>query len=69
METNQAKKLLVFKGDHGNFIGLRILNNILTFITLGFYYPWAKVSILKYLYGETEFQNHNFELITWFVLS
>lgn len=60
METNQAKKLLVFKGDHGNFIGLRILNNILTFITLGFYYPWAKVSILKYLYGETEFQNHNF---------
>ena len=60
METNQSKKLLSFKGDHGKFIGLRIGNNILTFLTLGLYYPWAKVSILKYLYGETEFQNHNF---------
>lgn len=60
MENTQFKKLLKFNGDHGRLIGLRIMNNILTVITLGFYYPWAKTAYLKYLYGETEFMESRF---------
>lgn len=60
MEEFTWKKLLKFNGNHGQFVGLRIANNLLTAITLGFYYPWAKVSILKYLYSETEFMQTRF---------
>lgn len=60
MEETTWKKLLKFNGSHGELVGLRIVNNILTAITLGFYYPWAKVSILKYLYSETEYMNTRF---------
>jgi uncharacterized membrane protein YjgN (DUF898 family) len=60
MEETTWKKLLKFNGSHGELVGLRIVNNILTAITLGFYYPWAKVSILKYLYSETEYMSTRF---------
>jgi uncharacterized membrane protein YjgN (DUF898 family) len=60
MENSSWKKSISFKGNDGKLIGLRIVNNILTVLTLGLYYPWAKVAVLKYLYGETSFQNHNF---------
>lgn len=60
MEETTWKKLLKFNGNHGQLVGLRIVNNILTAITLGFYYPWAKVSILKYLYSETEYMQTRF---------
>ena len=60
MEETTWKKLLKFYGSHGELVGLRIVNNILTAITLGFYYPWAKVSILKYLYSETEYMGTRF---------
>jgi uncharacterized membrane protein YjgN (DUF898 family) len=60
MEINTWKKSLKFHGSHGELVGLRILNNILKTITLGFYYPWAKVKELKYMYNETEFMNTRF---------
>jgi len=60
MENTQFKKLLKFNGDHAQLIGLRIMNNILTVISLGFYYPWAKTAYLKYIYGETEFMESRF---------
>jgi uncharacterized membrane protein YjgN (DUF898 family) len=60
MEETTWKNLLKFNGNHGQLVGLRIVNNILTAITLGFYYPWAKVSILKYLYSETEYMQTRF---------
>lgn len=60
MENTQFKKLLKFNGDHAQLIGLRIMNNILTVLSLGLYYPWAKTAYLKYLYGETEFMESRF---------
>lgn len=60
MENKEFKKLLKFNGDHSQLIGLRIINNLLTVLTLGFYYPWARASYLKYIYGETEFMNTSF---------
>jgi uncharacterized membrane protein YjgN (DUF898 family) len=59
-ENQQFKKLLKFKGDHGTLVGLRILNNILTVVTLGIYYPWARASVLKYMYAESEFMDSPF---------
>lgn len=60
MENTAFKKLLKFNGDHGQLIGLRILNNILISFTLGIYYPWARAAYLKYVYGETEYLGTRF---------
>lgn len=60
MENTEFKKLLKFHGDHGKLIGLRIMNNILTALTLGFYYPWARAAYLRYMYGETEYIDGRF---------
>lgn len=60
MEDKNWKKSLKFNGSHSELVGLRILNNILKALTLGFYYPWAKVAELKYMYNETEFMNTRF---------
>lgn len=60
MEFNHYKKLLKFNGDHGTLIGLRILNNLLKVVTLGIYYPWARASVLQYMYGESEFMGSRF---------
>ena len=63
METTgnrEFRKLLKFDGDHSTLVGLRILNNILKVITLGLYYPWARASILEYMYGETEYMGTRF---------
>lgn len=58
--STEWKKLVKFHGNHSQLIGLRIINNILTAITLGFYYPWAKVGTLKYYYSETEYMGTPF---------
>lgn len=44
-----------FYGDGAKYFGILIVNFLLTVITLGLYYPWAKAKDLQYLYGETEF--------------
>lgn len=58
--NREFKKLLKFNGDHGTLVGLRILNNVLKIITLGIYYPWARASILQYMYGESEYMGTRF---------
>lgn len=66
METTNVKnngefrKLLQFEGDHSTLVGLRILNNILKVITLGLYYPWARASVLQYMYSESEYMGTRF---------
>lgn len=47
-------------GSGGQFFGILIVNWILTVITLGFYYPWARAKTLTYIYGETEFAGSRF---------
>lgn len=49
-----TKKLsFKFTGSGSEYFGIEIVNWILTAVTLGMYYPWAKANRLKYLYGNT----------------
>jgi uncharacterized membrane protein YjgN (DUF898 family) len=49
-----------FQGKGNDFFGVIIVNWLLTIITLGFYYPWAKAKRLQYLYGETSLEGDTF---------
>lgn len=49
-----------FYGDGAKYFGILIVNLLLTIITLGLYYPWARAKNLQYIYGETEFAGSRF---------
>jgi uncharacterized membrane protein YjgN (DUF898 family) len=51
---------LLLKSDNRTFYFTFIVNILLTIVTVGFYYPWAKARILKYLYSSTEFKGSRF---------
>jgi uncharacterized membrane protein YjgN (DUF898 family) len=53
-------KQINFLGKGSKLFSIYIVNAILTAITLGFYYPWAKASTLKYIYEETELEGSRF---------
>ena len=59
-ENNKNYNQLSFHGEGGKLFGIQIVNIILSILTLGIYYPWAKASVLKYLYQETEFLGSKF---------
>lgn len=61
MENQEFKKLLKFNGDNSKAVGMFIINQLLTLVTLGIYYPWAKATTLKYTYGESEYLGTRFE--------
>ena len=44
----------------GTLFGIRLVNALLTVVTLGIYYFWGKVSVRSYLYSETEFEGDRF---------
>lgn len=46
----EPKNRLSFDADGWELLGILILNNILTFITLSIYYPWARVARLRFIY-------------------
>jgi len=54
LETTHSKPTLAFKGQGSEFFGIQIVNVLLTLVTLGLYYPWAKAKELQYLYRKTE---------------
>jgi len=51
---------LSFIGKGVELFRIQIVNAILTIITIGFYYPWAKAAKLRYLYSQTIFEDHPF---------
>jgi uncharacterized membrane protein YjgN (DUF898 family) len=51
---------LKFHGQGGKYFGIVIINWLLTAITLGLYYPWAKARKLQYLYGVTDLNDSRF---------
>lgn len=60
--SNKPKNYSVdFKGDGQTYFGIIIINWLLTAITLGLYYPWAKEKNMKYLYSQTTLNNSSFE--------
>lgn len=63
MEHNYSDKKdykLNFQGKGTDFFGIIVVNWILTMLTLGLYYPWAKAKVLQYIYGATELNNDRF---------
>lgn len=52
-----------FTGTAGEYFRIWIVNLFLSIITLGLYTPWAKVRRLKYFYGNTWLDGHNFDYI------
>lgn len=51
---------LSFHGQGKAYFGIIIVNWLLTIITLGFYFPWAKARSLQFLYGSTALENDRF---------
>jgi len=49
-----------FHGDGWTFFGILMTNLLLTVVTLGFYFPWARAAIRQYLFQETEFNGSRF---------
>ncbi|MGE5356620.1 MAG: YjgN family protein [Deltaproteobacteria bacterium] len=54
MEERKYKYFpLGFFGEGSRYFGIWVVNIILTILTLGLYYPWAKVANRKYLWNST----------------
>ena len=51
---------LTFHGSGGSFLGIHIVNMLLTMVTLGIYYFWGKVKTRNYLYSQSEFNGDRF---------
>lgn len=47
-----------FSAQGREYFGIWIVNLLLTLLTAGLYYPWAKVRKLKYFYGNTRVGGH-----------
>ena len=63
METNLENSKnyeLKYNGKGDELFGIIIVNWLLSVLTLGFYYPWAKAKQLKYLYGSTSLNADRF---------
>lgn len=61
MENEERKSyFMYFTGKGAQFFGIWAVNIILTIITLGLYYPWAKVAIRKYFWNETSIEDDRF---------
>jgi len=51
---------LKFNGEGSKLLGILVVNLVLTLITFGLYYPWARAKMLQYTYSETEFAGSRF---------
>lgn len=54
---------LDFKGKGETFFGIVIVNWLLTIVTLGIYYPWAKAKTLQFLFGQTTLNDDPFSFL------
>ena len=50
-----------FSGSGREYFGIWIVNLLLSIVTIGIYTAWAKVRRLRYFYGNTWLDGHNFE--------
>ena len=58
-QPNQYTRLK-FHGKGSTYFGIVALNVVLTVVTVGLYYPWAKAAYRKYVWNETEFKDSRF---------
>jgi uncharacterized membrane protein YjgN (DUF898 family) len=54
------KYSLSFEGSASKFFEVIVINWLLTIVTLGFYYPWARARKFQFLYSATEFNESPF---------
>jgi uncharacterized membrane protein YjgN (DUF898 family) len=59
MKENRSYSL-AFYGTGSEYFKIFIVNTILTMLTFGLYYPWAKEKKLKYLYSKSTFDETPF---------
>jgi uncharacterized membrane protein YjgN (DUF898 family) len=57
--TNGARRPR-FMGSGAALFGIHVVNVLLTLLTLGVYFFWAKVKVRAYLFSETEFEDDRF---------
>jgi uncharacterized membrane protein YjgN (DUF898 family) len=50
----------IFHGTGGTLFGIHLVNTLLTLVTLGFYYFWAKTRLRRYLFAQTEIEGDRF---------
>lgn len=50
-----------FNGSGSEYFKIWIVNALLTLVTVGLYYPWAKVRKRRYFYANTTLDNRNFD--------
>ena len=60
-ENSNGAYKFSFHGSNKQYLGLSLYNLLLTVLTLGLYYPWAKCAIRKFLLQETEIDGSRFE--------
>ena len=56
-----SKLWFSFSGTAKEYFGIWIVNLLLSIVTIGIYTAWAKVRRLRYFYGNTWLDGHNFE--------
>jgi len=54
-------KTFEFTGSGSEYFKIWIVNILLTIVTLGIYYPWARVRSNRYLYGNSSMEGKNFD--------
>jgi len=54
-------KALSFEGNGLEYFKIWIVNILLTIVTIGLYYPWAKVRNHRYFYANATLEDRNFE--------
>ena len=59
-EVVQLSRYFSYNGTGADLFKIYIVNVLLTLVTLGLYYPWAKAKILRYHYAEMEFKGSRF---------
>lgn len=59
-ESTPKFHVATFNGTGGQLFAIQIVNVLLCIVTLGLYYPWAKVNTLRFLYEETTFMGDQF---------
>jgi uncharacterized membrane protein YjgN (DUF898 family) len=60
MAAPRQRRRLFFHGTGGTLFGIHIVNVLLTIVTLGVYYFWAKTRVRVYMLSQAEFEGDRF---------
>ena len=60
MAAPRQRRRLFFHGTGGTLFGIHIVNVLLTIVTLGGYYFWAKTRVRVYMLSQAEFEGDRF---------